>query len=119
MPTSVEEAVASGEKAKVITTDDQKYKFKRLENENNRFIGITRLGSFTARKLAGMPAEIDGKHLEIDLSRLEIEEIKLRNKTTSHLLTGVTIIASVAATLYTIFLISFASASSDWAIGDN
>lgn len=86
-PATVEAAVVAEEKTKVITVDGQKYKFKRLENRNDRLIGITRQGNSTAKKLAGMPVVIKGKFLEVDLSGLEIAEVKLRNATASTLLT--------------------------------
>lgn len=79
-PTTVETAVVADQKAKVITTDNQKYKFKRLEKKNNRLIGITTVGSSTAKKIAGMPAVIEGKKLKVDLSKVDIEEIRLRNE---------------------------------------
>ena len=41
------------------------------------------MNSSTAGKVAGMPAEIDEKKLEVDISELAIEKIKLRNNTLS------------------------------------
>lgn len=97
---SVEEAVASEKRAKVITADDQKLKFNRLENKNDRLIGITKLRSSTAKKLAGMPAKIDGKYLEVDLSSLDIEEIKLRDKSGSTVLTAIAIAGALVVIWY-------------------
>lgn len=109
IPTTVEGAVTADSKAKVITTNHQKYKFKRLEKENNRLIGITKPGSSTARKLAGMPAEIDGKYLKIDLSNVKIEEIKLRNSSTSTILTVVAIAGILFVAFLTLYSIAMAS----------
>lgn len=109
IPASVESAVDADSKAKVFTTDKQKLKFKRLEEENNRLIGVTKNGSSTAKKLAGMPAEIDGKYLKIDLSGIDIEEIKLRNKSTSTILTVVTVAGSVLVAYLSLFYIALSS----------
>ena len=99
------EAVAAEKKVKVITTNDQKYKFKRLEDENGRLIGITKSGSSTATKLAGMPATIAGKYIRFDLSGVEIEEIRLRNESSSTVVTVVAVAASlVVAYCITLFI---------------
>lgn len=114
-PTSVEAAVAANNKARVITTDNQKYHFNTLENKNNRLTGITKSGSSTSKKLAGMPAFIDGKYLEIDLSSLDIAEINLRNESKSTILTVVAIAGAVFLAVITIA--SIAVASSPWTLG--
>lgn len=80
---SVEEAVAANGKVKVITEDQKKYKFRRLEKENGRLLGITKPNSSTAKKLAEMPAETEGRFVKIDLSEVDIEKIKLRNNVLS------------------------------------
>ncbi len=110
IPTSVENAVAADKKVKVITADNQKYKFKRLENKNNRLIGITKLRSVTANKMAGVPGEIDGKYLKIDLSNVDIEGIKLHNETGSIVLTVVAIAGALVVAWLTVFLIGFSQA---------
>lgn len=94
-PATVETAVAADEKVKVFTTDEKKYKFRRLENKNDRLIGITKEGSSTAQKLAGMPAQIDGKYVEFDISKVEIDRVLLRNKSSSTVLTVVAVAASM------------------------
>ena len=109
IPTSVESAVNSDTKVKIFTKDDRKYKFKRLENENDRLIGITKRGSSTAKKLAGMPATIEGKFLRIDLSDVEIEEIMRYNKSSSTLLTIATVAGSLIVAYFTLFLIAMDS----------
>ena len=80
---SVEEAVAADNKVKVITADEQKLKFRRLKMENEQLTGVTKPVSATAKKLAGMPSQAQGRFLEIDISEVEIEKIKLRNNTLS------------------------------------
>lgn len=105
--------MAADKKAKVITTDDQEYKFRRLKNENDRLIGITKLGSSTAQKLAGMPAEIDGKYIEFDISNLEIDRIKLRTESSSTVLTVVAVAASLVAA-YFVYAFSAIALSGDF-----
>lgn len=106
---SAEEAVAAEKKVKVITAGQQKYKFKRLEQQDGRLLGITRLGSPTAKKLVGMPNKIDGKYLEVDLSNVEIDKIRLLNKSGSISLTAISIAGLLLLTFFTVFLISFAN----------
>lgn len=108
-PTTVEEAVAADKKAKVITTDKQRLKFKRLESRNGNLTGLTKPGSSTAKKLADLPAQINGEYAEIDLSSLDIEKIKLRNKTGSTVLTVVTVAGIIVVTFYTAAIIAFTS----------
>lgn len=116
IPSTVEAAVVADKKVKITTTDNQKYKFKRLEKKNDRLIGITGLESTTANKLAGTPAQINGKNLELDLSGLDIEEVELRNRSQSTAYTVVTIIGTLAVAFLAVFYISFAT--SDWAFGE-
>lgn len=108
-PTSLEAAVVADEKVKVITTNDQKYIFKRLVYENDRLIGIAKRGSVTATKLAGMPAETDGKFTRFDISNVEIDEIILRNESSSTVLTVVTVAASLVVAFYAILFIALSS----------
>lgn len=95
MLATVEAAVESEKKVKVFTTDRQKYIFKRLENQDNRLVGITARGSSNSTQVAGMPTSIDGKFLVTDLSNVVIEKIMLRNESASKNLT----IVAIAATL--------------------
>ena len=106
----VQEAVAADEKVKVITADEQEYKFKRLELADDRPIGIAKLNSDTAIKLSGRPAKIDGKYLKVDLSDLDIKEIRLRNKFHSTASTVVVIAVSAILAFLTVFFISFSQA---------
>lgn len=62
-----------------------------------------------------MPAFIDGKYLEIDLSSLDIAEINLRNESKSTILTVVAIAGAVFLAVITIA--SIAVASSPWTLG--
>lgn len=115
-PATVEEAVTENKKVKVITADDKKYKFKRLKNENGRLIGITRVNSVTSQKLGGVPAVIDGKKLELDLSELDIERIVVPDRSASTALTVVAVAAAVAV-VYVIVLVIALSDMEVWTGG--
>lgn len=109
---TVDEAVAADNKVKVVTEDNQKYKFRELQKNDDQLTGITKPNSATAEKIAGMPAEIEGKFLKVDISELVIEEIKLRNNTLSTILNiGIPVVTAFVGFM-TIALISFGN--SDW-----
>ena len=101
---SIEEAVATENKVKIVAEDGTKYKFRKLETAEGKLLGITRLNSSTAEKVAGMPAEIEGKKLKVDLSEMSIEKIKIRNNMLSTIINvGVpVIIAGVAFMFYVV-----------------
>lgn len=109
-PTSVEAAVASEKRVKIITTDNKRLKFKQLEKRDNKLIGITGRGSITSKKVLGMPAQIDGKYLIVDLSNLDIEQVRLRNKTNSTIATIGFIVGSLLVAFFALFAISFSQA---------
>ena len=108
-PTSLESAVGTNKKARVVTTDKQRYVFNRLEYKNDQLIGYAKRGSSTANKLAGMPAKIEGDFRAFDLSSVEIKKVRLRNKPSSIALTVVTIISSLLVAFFTVFAISFSN----------
>ena len=100
----IEEAVAAENKVKIIAEDGTKYKFKKLKYEEDRLLGVTRLNSSTAEKVAGMSTEIEGKNLLVDLSEMPIRKIKIRNNTLSTVINiGIpVIIAGVAFMFYVV-----------------
>lgn len=102
---SAEEAVAANKKVKLITRDQQKYKFKRLVMEDDNLTGITKPGSATAKKLSETPSRQDDEVLKIDLSEVAIEKIKLRNNTLSTIIN----IAGPLVTAYLALLVVYAS----------
>ncbi len=96
-PVSIEQAVAAKSKVKVITEDHKKYKFQRLEKENDHLVGLVKPHSGTAKKLAGVPSEREGRYLKVDLSQMAVETIKLRNNTLSTIINiGIPVVAVVA-----------------------
>lgn len=114
VPTSLEAAVAENKRVKIFTREGQEYKFTRLENNNDKLIGITKSGSSTAKRVAGMPVVIDGEFLRVDLSNLDVERLRLRNESGSRTLTIVTVAGALAAAFFIYFLISIAS--TEWSI---
>lgn len=80
---SAEEAVAANNKVKVVTAQEQKLKFRKLTMENEQLSGLTKPGSATSKKLDGLPSQPQGRFVEIDISEVDIEKIKLRNNTLS------------------------------------
>lgn len=98
-PTSLDEAVAADKKVKVVTADEKKYRFKRLERENDRLYGITGKGSVTAKRVVGLPATYNGDLLKVDLSQVAIEEVRLRNNILSAMLNIAIPIVALAAGL--------------------
>ncbi len=93
-PTSIENAISAGKKVRVTTADKEHYKFKRLEKDNDRLLGITTHGSSTATKLASLPAQKEKELVKIDLSEVSIKEVRLRNGVLS---TGLSILTPIAA----------------------
>lgn len=114
-PATVEEAVFADSKVKIVTANKQKYRFLRLTNENNILFGTAKLGSPTAKKLAGRPAQINENYLKVDLSGVDIEKVTLYNKKGSTNLTIIAVAASIIVAAVAIFIISFASA--EWNFG--
>ena len=94
---SVDEAVAAESKVKVITEDHEKYKFQRLEKENDHLVGYVKPLSGTAKKLTDMPSQPEGRFLKVDLSNIAVETIKLRNNTLSTIINiAIPVVAVVA-----------------------
>lgn len=85
-PVSLEEAVESKNRIKVITKNDASYKFRELQMENGRLTGVAHENSNTARKVSGMPSEKDGKFIRVDLTEMNIKELRLKNEKLSVLL---------------------------------
>lgn len=105
------EAVAANDRVKVVTPD-QKFRFKRLEQKDQKLIGITNRGSVTSKKVIGLPIETNADLLKVDISQLNIEEIRRRNNTASTLLS---IVVPVVAVLGGIIALASASmANSSW-----
>lgn len=103
---SIQKAIDSEKKVKVITENGEKYTFKKIKKEDSHHIGITSMNSATARKVAGMRVSIEDNKLKVDLSEMSIEKIKLRNNTLS---TVVNIAVPLVMTFVTLTIIAYQS----------
>jgi len=94
---SVDEAIQSANRVKVVSTSNDIYKFKNLQNEDEKIYGITKANSSTAKKFSDQETtEIMGsKNVSILLSDTQINEIYLKNKTMSTVLTVGAIVVPV------------------------
>jgi len=85
---SIDEALQSNDKIKLVSTDDT-YFFKELLRENGNIYGITKRNSITAKALSDQIVEDtkDQKNVKILLRNDQINNIHLQNKTMSTLAT--------------------------------
>lgn len=79
---SVDEALLSDNKVKIITTTNDIYKFEKLQTEDDQVYGVTRKKSSTAKKFSNEIVSIDSdsKFVKISLEEIIINEIHLKNK---------------------------------------
>jgi len=87
---SVDEAILSDNKVKVITTNNDIYKFEKLQTENDQIYGVLKQKSTKGENLLdqGLLKDYDGKYGKLLLSKDAIQAIHLKNKGAS---TAVTI----------------------------
>lgn len=83
--TSVEEAVASDNRVRVVTLDNVYYEFKKLERENGQLYGVTGKKSETAKMLADHKQIPYGKNVRIALADEEVLAVYLKNRSMSRL----------------------------------
>ncbi len=86
---TVDEAIQSDDKIKVITDSNDIYKLHKLKKEDGQIYGVVKKGSETASKLSdqGLIKYSDNKYETILLTESTINEIHLKNKTLSTVLT--------------------------------
>ncbi|OGS71734.1 MAG: hypothetical protein A3F91_01010 [Flavobacteria bacterium RIFCSPLOWO2_12_FULL_35_11] len=111
---SIDEAVQSNNKIKLVSATDDTYVFEELRRENGNIYGIAKRNSPTAKLLSSQVSEDykNDKYVKIALTNEQLKEIHLQNKTMSTLGTiaipvvaiGVIGIIFIAHTLNTIFL---------------
>ncbi|MFD0975546.1 hypothetical protein [Salinimicrobium gaetbulicola] len=82
---SVEEAVQTKNRVKVVTTDNVYYEFKRLKNENGKLVGVTGKNSETAKSLRDFEQYKSGNNVKIILPKNEIRGIYLKDKKMSNI----------------------------------
>lgn len=83
--TSVEQAIESKDRVRVVTLDNVFYEFQRLEREDGQLYGYTGKRSDTARMLADHKQIPLNKRVKIALSDEEIQAIYLKNRSMSRL----------------------------------
>ena len=76
---SVDDAVNSGKRVKIATSDNLLCEFKRLEKENDQLYGVTGSKSNTSRLLAANEWTRQGKNKRIKLDENEIRGYYLKN----------------------------------------
>ncbi len=79
---SVDEALLSDNKVKIITTSNDIYKFKKLQTEDDQIYGVAKKTSSTAKKFSNeiVSVDSDSKFVRISLEEITINEIHLKNK---------------------------------------
>jgi len=85
---TIDEAVQSNNKVKVITVSNDILKLHKLKLEDGQIYGVLKKGSETAERLAdqGSVKYSDSKYERIKLNENKIKEIHLKNKTLSTVL---------------------------------
>jgi len=86
---SIDEAVQSNNKIKLVSVSDDTYIFQELQRENGNIYGITKRNSPTAKLLSAQISEEtkDQKNVKILLRNDQLNNIHLQNKTMSTLAT--------------------------------
>ena len=79
---TMDEAIQSDDKVKVITSTNDTYKFKKLQRENDKIYGVIKKGSTKAENLMdqGLIEDFDKKYGKLLLSEITINDIYLKNK---------------------------------------
>lgn len=108
---TVDEAIQSDDKIKVITDSNDIYKLHKLKKEDGQIYGVVKKGSETAKRLSdqGLIKYSDSKYETILLTENTINEIHLKNKTLSTVLSVAIPVVGVVA----IFAILYNSMSFD------
>ncbi len=103
--TTIDEAVLSNDKVKVITNSNNIYKLHKLKKEDGQVYGVLKKGSETAERLAdqGLIKYTDGKYETILMKDSTIKEIYLKNKTLSTVLTIAIPVVGVAVLLVVLY----------------
>jgi hypothetical protein len=79
---SVDEALLSDNKVKIITTTNDIYKFKKLQTEDDQIYGVLKQRTTKAENLLdqGLLEDYDDKYGKLLLSQDAIQAIHLKNK---------------------------------------
>ena len=97
MPVSIDEAVATNNSVKVYTTENEKYKFKRLVKEDDKIYGISHINGPNAKKFTNSIEEIYRSKSQVKiLLPFDIKEVYIENKTLSTLVPIVLVVGILA-----------------------
>ena len=92
---SVNEAVDSDSRVKIVTTDNVFYEFKKLKRENGRLVGVTAKNSDAVKGLSHYQQQPNGKNVMIFLPENEIQAVYLKDKKMSNMVNiGVPIVGA-------------------------
>lgn len=83
---SLDEAIQSQDRVRVVTAENVFYEFKQLKKENNQIIGLVGRDSDTAKMLSKRPSTVEGKNLSFVFEEDEIISVYLRNKKMSNII---------------------------------
>lgn len=102
---SLDEAIRSDNKVKVITSSDEIYKLQKLQKENNQIYGVIKKGSSIAERLydQGLIKDNKSKYVNLLLPENTIKEIHLKNKSLSTVLTLAIPVVGIAALLFILY----------------
>jgi len=108
---TVDEAIQSDNKVKIITDSNDIYKLHKLKIEDGQVYGVLKKGSETAERLAdqGLIKYSDSKYETILIKDSTIKEIYLKNKTLSTVLS----IAIPVVGIVVLLVVLYNTASND------
>ena len=92
---SLEEAVKSEDRVRIVTADNVFYDFKQLYRENTKVVGIAGMDSDTSKMLKDRPHTKEGRDFRFSFEESEILAVYLRNKKMSNIISfGVPIVGA-------------------------
>ena len=82
---SIDEALLSNDRVKIITSTNDIYKFKKLQKEDDQIYGVIKKGSNKAEDLMdqGLLEDYNDKYEKLLLSKVTIQKIHIKNKKAS------------------------------------
>ena len=82
---TMDEAIQSDNRVKIITSTNDIYKFKKLQKEDDQIYGVIKKGSNKAEDLMdqGLLEDYNDKYEKLLLSKVTIQKIHIKNKKAS------------------------------------
>lgn len=99
---SLENAARNGQKTRVVIENGDKLKFKKIQETNDGFFGLTKESSGTSKKLQklGILGRESGRYYSFGLETLQIDKIQAKNYSASTWATiGISVVGLVAVIL--------------------